>query len=262
MTTETTEQHEEEAFAAGFSGEEPKVEKPEVATEVKEAQVEEVKPEAAPEPIPSLTAEDIAAFRATATELNAMKGQLRDANGRIGALNDLLRQTREQKKEEGKAPVLTAVELKRMKEQYPELADSLTADISDMMATIAKPQDKDEVSRLIEEKVAELSLADRKQMLTDEHPDWQELTKGSELWAWIATLQPAEAEAFKNSMNPLYVAKKLTVFKAWRDAPKTKDESQERLEAAITPKGVPRTSKSSMSDDEAMLKGFEEGFKS
>ena len=263
MTTEQ-EQHEEAGFAAGFSGEEPTVEKPEaVAGDSAEAkQVEEVKQEAAAKPIPALTDEDIASFRAATTELSTLKGQLRDANGRIGALNDLLKQTREHKKDEGKAPVLSAVELKRMKEQYPELAETLTADIGELMATLAKPQDKDEVSRLIKEQVAESSFAERKQMLSDEHPDWEAIKKGEDLWKWIATLPADEASAFQNSANPLYVAKKLTVFKAWRDgATKAKDDSQERLEAAITPRGVPRTSKSTMSDEEAMLKGFEEGFK-
>lgn len=261
----TTEKDEEAGFAAGFSGEEPTAATPEAAAgqPQEEKQVEEVKQEAATEPTPALTAEDIAAFRAAATELTTLKGQLRDAHGRIGALNDLVKQTREQKKEEAKPPTLTAVELKRMKEQYPELAESLTADIGELMATIAKPQDKEEVSRLVREQVAELSFAERKQMLSDEHPDWEDIKKGEDLWKWIATLPADEAQAFQNSANPLYVAKKLTAFKAWRDgATKAKDDSQERLEAALTPRGVPRTSKSTISDEEAMLKGFAEGFNS
>lgn len=280
MTAETDKEQEAAAqdeaagFAAGFNDEalkapakvapEPVIEQPkepEVAEPAKEPTAEEAAPKA-PSP---LSEEEIAAFRATQAELPTLKSQLRDANGRIGALNDLLKQVREQKKDEGKPQVLTAVELKRIKEQYPEMAEALTADLADTLAALSPTPttSPDEITALVAKQVAEARNAERRQMLTDEHPDWEDIKKGEELWQWIATLPKDEAAAFQNSTNPLYVAKKLTVFKDWRaDKAKAKDKSQERLEAALTPQGVPRPGKPTMSDEEAMRKGFAEAFNS
>lgn len=271
MTTEQDKAAQEEAagFEAGFSDEAVKepVKAPEPVEPAKEPEAakEPEKEEAAPQAPSPLSADEIAAIRAAAAELPTLKSQLRDANGRIGALNDLLRQTREQKREEGKPETLTAVEMKRIKEHYPELSEHLSADLAEALANIkqAPTTSPDEITALVSKQVAEAGDADRKQMLRDEHPDYEEIKKGKDLWEWIATLPPQEAQAFQYSANPLFVAKKLNTFKAWlADKSKAKQKSQERLEAAITPQGVPRPGKSTMSDDEAMLKGFAEGFNS
>jgi hypothetical protein len=276
MTTEAdkeqqqTEQDEQAGFDSVFVSDAPKEKKkaPEAAAQPEkkepEAKVEEAKKEEAapPAPIPELTAEDIASFRSAAQELPALKTQLRDAHGRIGALNDLLKQTREQKKEEGKAPVLTAVELKRVKEAYPELSEVLTADIGEALAALKPATSPEDIATLVKERVAEASHEERKQMLADEHPDWEDIKKGEELWKWIATLPKEDATKFQNSANPAYVAKQLHTFKAWRDGQsKAKEKSQERLEAAITPQGVPRSGKSTVSDEDAMRTAFEDQFK-
>jgi hypothetical protein len=279
MTTETEKaleaaaKEEESGFAQGFTGEVPKEpvapEATPTPTPTPEAKTEEVKKEEAAPTAPSpvaLTAEDIAAIRAAAQELPSLKEKLREAHGRIGALNDLVKQSREQKKEEAKAPVPpTAVALKRMTEHYPELAGTLSEDIAEVLAGI-KPAEHnpEDIARLVNERVAEVSEKDRKQMLADEHPDWEDIKKGEALWTWIDTLPKEEAAAFKTSTNPLYVAKKLTVFKDWLDkASKAKEDSQKRLEANVTPQGANRPSnKPTMSDEEAMMKGFAEGFNS
>lgn len=275
MTTESTEAQEakdaEAGFSAGFSNEEvaAPVEEP---AKAEAPEPEPKKEEEAPAPQP-LTAEEIAALRAAAAELPSLKQQLRDASGhigglksRVGELSDELKTAREQKKDEGIAPVLSAVELKRMKEQYPELAESLTADISEVLSALktAPTTSPEDITKLVNKQVAEARHEDRKQSLAEDHPDWEDLVKkDGPVWPWVATLSKEDAHAFQTSSNPRFVSKQLTAFKEWRDkASKAKETSQARLEANVTPQGANRPGKSTMSDEEAMMKGFAEGFNS
>jgi hypothetical protein len=280
MTTETEAleaKEAEAAFSAGFNDEAPaapaqsepaKVE----ATEPESEPKEETAPDKIEAPAP-LTAEEIAALRAAAAELPTLKAQLRDASGHIGGLksrlselSDELKTAREQKKEDGKPETLTAVELKGLRKDYPELADALGPDIAEALSALktAKVTSPDEITDLVDKKVAEARHEDRKQTLAEDHPDWEDLVKkDGPVWPWVATLSKEDAHTFQNSPNPRTVSKMLTTFKEWRDkASKAKEKSQERLEANLTPQGVNRTSKPTMSDDEALAKGFAEGFNS
>lgn len=252
------------AFSAGFdetTTQEPPAEsiKPaETAPEQPEQQPEVV----AEEPI-ALTAEEIKALRATAAEVAEMKAQVRSANGRIGALNDLLHKANE-KKAEGKPAALTTVEMRRMKEAYPELAEDLSADINEALANLkSTAQDPDEFARLVDERVAKAAHEMRKETLAERHPDWEDVKKSESFWKWMDALPEADRTAIQTSASPTFVASKLDVFKAWRDkGAKTKQQSQERLESAITPTSSAGTGKSTLSDEEAMQKAFAEGFNS
>ncbi len=221
----------------------------------------EAQPEVVVEEPIALTAEEIKALRATAAEIAEMKAQVRQANGRIGALNDLLHKANE-KKAEGKPAALTAVEMRRMKEAYPELADDLSADINDAIASLkSTQQDPDEVARLIKERVAEASHELRKEALAERHPDWEDVKKSEVFWKWMDALPEADRTAIQTSASPTFIAAKLDTFKAWRDkGTKAKQQSQERLESAITPTGSAGTGKSTLSNIEAEAKAFAEGF--
>ncbi len=251
------------AFSAGFdetTTQEPPAEsiKPaETAPEQPEQQ-----PEVAAEVQTALTAEEIKALRATAAEVAEMKAQVRSANGRIGALNDLLHKANEAKKAEGKPAALSNVEMRRIKEAYPELADDLSADINEALASLkSQHQDPDEVARLVKERVAEASHELRKEALAERHPDWEDVKRSESFWKWMDALPEADRTAIQTSASPMFIASKLDTFKAWRDkGAKTKQQSQERLESAITPTGSAGTGKSTLSDIEAEMKAFAEGF--
>ena len=251
------------AFSAGFDdtvtqAAPAEASNPATATETPDAQPEV----AAEEPI-ALTAEEIRALRATAAEVAEMKAQVRSANGRIGALNDLLHKANE-KKAEGKPAALTTVEMRRMKEAYPELAEDLSADINEALANLkSTAQDPDEFARLVDERVAKAAHEMRKETLAERHPDWEDVKKSESFWKWMDALPEADRTAIQTSASPTFVASKLDVFKAWRDkGAKTKQQSQERLESAITPTSSAGTGKTTLSDEEAMQKAFAEGFNS
>jgi len=233
-------------------------------------------PEAAPTPAPSPKADDAAEMRA----------ELRKVYGRIGQLNDELRQLKTAKEAEGKPAAATQVELSRLKAEYPDLADVLTEDLAKALGGLAaKGSDPKEVEDLVNQRVetraAQIAADLRDAAVLDAHPNWKQdlftqdqatgqKTPTADYLAWRKTLSEDEARGFETSTNPYRVIRGLTSFYDWKKkaadaaaaATKAQAEKQQRLEQAVTPQGVPRASPPTLSDDEAMRKGFEEGFNS
>lgn len=259
----------EAGFSAGFSGDPiaaPAAPKPAV-----EAAPEPVKNEAEekkePEPAPTAPTPE-----PTPAPFDA-QAEIRKLHGRIGELNSHLQDALKAKEAEGKPATLTPVELKRMKEQYPELAGDLTADLSEMLAGMApKPADPKEIDTLVSQRVQSEMASIREAAVTDRHEHWK-----TDLWvdgklgetrtpdyiAWLNSLPAADASAFETSANPYFVGKKLDAFYAWKTKTNQKQaEKQDRLKAAVQPQGVLRAGPQTVSDEEAMRKGFAEGFNS
>lgn len=278
MTTEseTSQQQTDEkaaqaAFSASFTEEAVKATpaptpEPTAAPQAEQATEPEKEQEAAqPAPSPEPTP---APYDAQAA--------IRKLQGQIGDLNSLLREQMKKKEEAGKPAVVTAVELKRMKEEYPELAQFLQEDLAESLSALApRGPDPKELHELINHGVAqgvEARMAElREAAVTDRHEHWKtdlyaDLTTGQktpEYQAWLKTMSEAEGKAFEASQNPYFVIKKLDAFYEWRDkAAKAKQQQQDRLKANITPQGVPRAGQPTTSDEEAMRKGFEAGFNS
>lgn len=279
-------------FAAGFSGEEIKPDEPK--KEPVDKEVKEPKPKDAKAPEPKIakqepkpkdqqpatppaapTPEEIAALRTKAAEADTAKAELRKANGRIGSLSSDLEKLKQAKEAEGKPAALTPLELKGMKEQYPELADVLGADLAATIAGLAPGKvDQEALSASVQaeaKKLVDAQMATlRQQTVAEKHPEWI-----TDLWgdgkartpdyeAWLKTMPADEATKLENSENPYYVRGQLDKFYEWRDkAAKAKQESDQRLANAVQPQGVPRAAgQPSMSDREALRSGFKIGFES
>lgn len=233
-------------------------------------------PTSAPSPAPSASVDD------------GMRQELRTLHGKFGELNRELQALRAAKKDDGQPPTLTPVELKRMKAAYPEMSEELIPDITDALAHIAsKATDPKEIDDLVQERLKPLVASTREEirselyadMVTDAHPAWKaDLWVGGELGktqtpeasAWLKSLPDAEAKAFSTSNSPSFVIRKLAQFYDWKNkaatdaaaAAKAETEKQNRLKNAVQPAGVPRAGQSTLSDEEAELKGFSEGFNS
>lgn len=204
------------------------------------------------------------------------QAEFRKLHGRIGDLNSQLQQALKAKEEAGKPATATPLELKRLKEQYPDLAGFLQEDLAESLTSLApKAADPNEIKGLIDQGVAQgvarqmAKLRDAQVTAAHEHwktdlyADLKTGTKTAEYQAWLKTMPDAEAKAFEDSTNPYLVINKLNQFYDWKGKEaKAKTEKDERLKAAITPKGVPRAGQQTMSDDEALAKGFSEGFNS
>lgn len=214
-----------------------------------------------------------------AGESEMLKAELRKVYGRIGALTDEISKLKTSKEAEGKPAAATQLELTRMKSDYPELAEILTEDLAKALgglsAAQADPKAIEEiVSQRVEERVAREAARMRDAVVDDAHPTWRQdlfaedpVTKAktptADYLAWRKTLSAEQANAFESSTNPYQVVRMLNQFYDWKGkAAKAEAEKQERLKAAVTPTGTSRPASTTLSDDEAMRKGFEEGFNS
>lgn len=253
------------AFEASFEGAAAEKQSPAVPAEPEPAQPEEpVAPvEAAPiAPSPKVDEPDL-------------RAEVRKLHGRIGALNDQLQQTLKAKETEGKPAVLSSVQLTRLKAEYPEMADILEGDITEVVRGLAnKATDPKEIDALVSKRVGDELLAMRLESITDRHEHWQtdcwdampsddnpSGTRSTAYQAWINTLPAGEAEALESSMNPSFVNRKLDQFYDWKNKLATAEtEKQQRLKAALTPSGTARATPQTMSDAEAERKAFEDEF--
>lgn len=208
-----------------------------------------------------------------------VRAELRKVYGRIGALTDEIKQLKTTKEAEGKPAAATPVELARLRAEYPDLAEVLTEDLAKALGGLAQkgsdPKELEElVNTRVQEGVAREAARLRDAAVDDAHPTWRKdlftedpATKAkkptADYLAWRATLGEQQAQAFESSTNPYHVIRELNKFYEWKGkAAKVEAEKQNRLKAAVTPQGVQRPSPPNLSDDEAMRKGFEEGFNS
>ena len=236
----------------------------EVKTEAEPAKAEETsKEDAAPQaPSPKVDDHDVHA-------------DIRKLYGRIGTLNDQLQQALKAKESEGKPPVLSKIALKRMADEFPEMAHLLQEDIAEAMAGIGGKPDPVEVEavakRIVQDEVAAL----RRDAVTDRHENWEK-----DLWvkfpdsnghgertpeysAWLKTMSAEEVNTFESSQSPSYVNRKLDQFYSWKASQsKANTEKQARLLAAVTPTGTAKAGKQTMSEEEAARKAFEDAFNS
>lgn len=282
-TQETHDAAAEAAFAESINGPteptqvaaEPVAAEPVAEVTPAEAPAQEAAPEA-PSPV-TLTAEEYAELRAMAPKVNEFQTELRKAHGRIGALNDLLQQTMKAKEAAGKPATLTAMELKRTREEFPELAEHIGADIGEWLSSQSGGQDPEAVKALVAQELARQqeerdreALIARQEALEEEHPDAREVINSEAFVGWVNALPEKERHVLQTTNSEFVVARKLTAFKAWHaeqqkqaeESAKAKEQSKKRLESAITPTGGGRQGQHVLSDREAAEKAFADAIKS
>jgi hypothetical protein len=233
------------------------------------APTEAPKPADAPVATPAPTPAPTEAPRAEEPELRAL---VRNLHGHVGALKEELAQLKKVKDETGKPATLTPVELKRMKAEFPEMSQFLQEDMAEVLANLApKATDPKEIDAIVERRVQAVEARLREENVNDRHPTWKTDCwvdkpggqRTAEYQAWLKTMPDAEAQAFESSQSPSFVNRKFDQFYDWKNkAAKAETEKQNRLKAAVTPQGVPRAGQSTMSDEEAMRKAFEDTFNS
>lgn len=100
------------------------------------------------------------------------------------------------------------------------------------------------------------------QVLHSAHPDRFEIQKTPQWTQWVEGLRADQRSALNNSEDPYYVSGMLSKFKVYRDKQAVAStKSQQRIESAITPTGVRPTGPSTVSEDEAVQKAFDDQFK-
>ena len=243
-------QEAQSAFAAGYPkvrGEEPPTDEPARVEQAAEATAEEQKnAEAKQEPEPEtpiyegLTPSQL---KAKLEEIDQLKQENRKAFGKVGELNSRLQQFNERLEKFQQQPEAqrTPAKLKRLSEEFPDLAEALSEDL----AGVTQGRNAEEVDRLVDARVATVKDDMEMKLFTFRHPDWNEIRASDELEAWEATLPPEEAQAMRNSRDATALSKWLDTFKTWREdhrkqqaeaqaAEQRKAEKRQRIEAAAT----------------------------
>lgn len=199
--------------------------------------------------------------------LNANEQALRKVQGQYGEIKQAFQVL--QKGGSAQPVKIDPAKLKRTATTFDaDAATALAEDLQEILSEIprgsaAEPVDLDNridarvqaVQKAVQRSVNEM-------FLSFEHPDWKDVVGTADFRLWLETKPANERAQIAESEDAGFLRPKFTEFKQWRDAAaKTRETKGKRLEAAVDPKGQPRTATPSQSipnEDAA----FEAGFKS
>lgn len=267
-TQEVVEQEEvqdDAAFTAGFAearGDEPPAE---VVTEEVQEQQEEppVVEEQVQNLIAGLTEAQIKDLFIKAGEVDGLKDRIEKLYGKHGEVNRTLQQL--QSREQGEAVEITAEDVADIAAEYPELADLQLKALQKIAGKLrtggATQQPQVDIEALRNEIRSEVvSESDRKleeRLIRLKHRDFTETVQSQDFTLWMQNnLKPEEQQQLVSSTDADYIIDQLDAFKSWRDqSAKQNKQKQNRLEAAITPKGN-TNGPSTINDDDAFASGF------
>lgn len=256
MTVETTEEKEVEqqqvqtpeqaaqAFAAGFEDDEDKQTPPPATDANPTAAEDEKKDEPAAPKYAQITEEQFTDLMAKASQIDESRRQIDTLAGHIGGVKQVVEGLRQQRKS------LTAGQLKRVAAEFPELAEALQSDLSELGGASVDPAEIDRrVESVVESRVAQKAVEFEAKLLRFYHRDWADVVVSNDFQAWKAQLPEAERVKLDASNDGEYIADQLTAFKAAQAAKKAQaakaaetskasDNRQKRLEAAVQPRGT------------------------
>lgn len=222
---------------------------PEATGQETEAEAEKEEPRFA-----GLKESEIKTLLAKAAEVDNLKDQIQKLHdrtaGKIGNLSQALKDL--QSKPTARAAKIAKDQLKSLSKDFPELAERLAEDLSNIEfggAAGAALVDPVEIEKRVEAKLAEIEFRADVKRLDTAHPDRKEIIASDAYRTWFA-LQPAEAqEMIRTSRSADFAIDAFNAFKSWRDRPNEPAPKQEeaakaakqrdkRLEDAMTPSGA------------------------
>jgi hypothetical protein len=184
---------------------------------------------------------------------------VRKMHGDIGEINRTLKQLKALEKAPADDELAAALkDAETVAGEYPELAGPLVKAIKAIQSRqpaapetqetpAAQPVDVQAVRALAQQEAAIKAL-------DEVHPDRHQIKESQEFKAWFASKPPEYQKKVTSSWNPAVVAEPFTDFKAYVAAQQRK---KDRLAAAVTPQGLPRSAPTAISDEEAARIGYE-----
>ena len=268
-TNQSTSQDESD-FAAGFAAEAtPQVHEEQTddgaIAQVESAATVEATPE--PEPNPLAMIEE---------RINALQSNLDKrhdaAMGKYGELNRTLQEMKQAAP--GKPLQLSGAQLKNLSEDFPEFAELIAKDFSEIVFPAGTSQgvSDEEIQSKIEPKLQTLEQKMEIRTLSVLHRDFRNVLASDDFKAWTATLPETDRETLGSTWDSEFIAGKLDDFKAdkkAKDEARAKEEAakgkqtpskaKERLEAAVTPRGVASNGPAALTEAELFNAGFKVG---
>lgn len=210
---------------------------PEGATSVAEA--------AAQPRLAQITEDQFKALMTKAEEVDQIrsdsKRQIDTLAGHLGGMKQLVEGLKQQR------GGMTAGQLKRVAQDYPELAKALREDLREFGGAAGQSLDMTEVERraqaIVSQELPKELVKQEVKILRLYHRDWVDVVRSPEFASWSRTLTPAEQQRLAGNDGE-FIADKISDFKA-RPKPKTTAQAsatsntrQRRLEAAVSPRGA------------------------
>jgi hypothetical protein len=237
--------------------------KAEPAAEVKaEATAEtktEVKAEAQPEPpkVFGLTEAEFKAEMAKAGSAGAkVNEEVRKVYSKIGEINRTVQELTKNLSAGKTSRKITAEALKRVNDELPGLGKALAEDLSEILGgaevaqataqTQGQPFDPDKYHaeklapalEAMEARIVKVSEEAQTELLAYMHSDYEDFLKTDTFKAWLQTLPADRREFVVTSPRAVVAGSAITEAKKWAEAKqKAEKKANERLEAAIPPKG-------------------------
>jgi len=186
---------------------------------------------------------------------------VRRMHGEIGNINRTLQQLQSAPKaESAPAEKAAALVLKRLSNEYPELAETLAEDMSEVLqeALAKRSSPSVDINAQVSAEVMRVRKLDAYEALTEDHPDHEAVSKSPEFHAWLKTKPVEYQERILNTWNPATASKGLTEFKSHQTAQSnTRERKQNRLASAVTPQGSSQQGRASTLPDE---EGYNAGY--
>ena len=201
--------------------------------------------------------DELKALKAKVSELASGSAEQRKMYGEIGNINRTLKQLQTAKEAPADSDELAAA-IKKAEEvasDFPEIGGPLVHALKVLGS-------KQQVVPDLDERIQKAVLEDRQKTaieLRDEaHPDRHELKETPEFKAWFASKTPEYQEKINLTWNPAVLSQCFTDFKKVRDDERAaRQKKQNRLDAAVTPKGTPtKAQPSTLSDEQAAMVGY------
>lgn len=246
---------------------------PEAEAEEVEAAPEEEQ-EAAPaeeEPTPEAqAAEDQKHLKALLDSLPALdektklsETQIRQLNGKIGEINRIVQELRANTAAPAQPMKLSKEKFKRLSVDFPEIAEMLAEDLSELSMPAAAPQtaapqaETIQLQPIIDAEVAKVEQKLEAKLLTFMHRDWREVVKSDGFQAWVKTLPETEQTELANSWDAEYIGGKLTAYKALTQQQKQEREKRnERLARGVMPRSTVKVERGLTTEEEGFNSAF------
>lgn len=200
------------------------------------------------------------------------KKQFDTAFGKLGGMQQLIDRL-QATTQPGQRVQVTAADFEElMAEGYPDLADMQAAGLNRILAKMqgtGQPTEinPDRVGEIFDQRIGPQRDAIKQELreefahntLTHLHDDWNAVVPSAEFQKWVAANKIGEKKdragtAFEYSIDPHFIAKHISDFKAQRKAATVQ---QSRIAAAVTPRGSGGHAPARDDDDE-----FNAGFRS
>jgi hypothetical protein len=235
-----TPEQEVEAFAQGFHGT-PEEEIPAAEAQAPAEEVQEPKQEPEEEPV-------LEEFGMTASQLRQKLGMIdqlqqkyeQDIQKVYGKFGEINRHFQSQ------GPgTLNKLALNKLREEYPDVAELLEADLSQSIGKPGPTPDFQEmVDQRLHQSMSTMAQNFEARLLSIKHPDYGTLFDGqNQRWLdidakeWLENVADEETRKnFLSSQNATWLSDKLDAFKDWkRKKYASKESSNKRLERAAVP---------------------------